>query len=272
MSRRARLSLNQITIDQWSLDEAVAGCSAAGVAWLGVWRHKLDGRALEESARTIRDSGLRVSSLCRGGFFTARDASERRERELDNLRAIEEAQTLGTDVLVLVCGPPADGDLRASRAAVAHGIERLVPSAMDAGVRLAIEPLHPMMLTERSVITTLAEASDLAERFDAATVGVIVDAYHVFWDAAVEQAIARAAGRILGFHISDWVTPRGDVLASRAMIGDGIVPLGELCDAVEAAGYVGPIEVEVIDAGRADQSGDEVLRLVVERFEQSLGG
>jgi sugar phosphate isomerase/epimerase len=260
----SRVSLNQITADQLSLDEAVETSSAAGLPWIGVWRHKLDAGA-ERAGRLIAEAGLRVSSLCRGGFFPAPDAAGRRERDDDNRRAVEEAAGLGTDVLVLVCGPAPDGDLRAARRDVLEGIERLLPHAAEAGVRLAIEPLHPMMIAERSVVVTLAQANDMAERFDPAQVGVIVDAYHVWWDPELEDELARARGRILGYHVSDWLSPTPDVLAGRGMMGDGVIELRRLRGLVEATGYRGPIEVEVINPAQHGRPGDELLAEVAER-------
>jgi sugar phosphate isomerase/epimerase len=258
----ARCSLNQMTIDQWSLAQAVEACAAAGLGWIAPWRHQLAERGAAAAAIAIRAAGLKVSSLCRGGFFVGADAS----RDDDNRRAVEEAAALGTDVLVLVCGPAAGRDLAAARRDVYAGVERLLPSALDCGVRLAIEPIHPMLVGERSVIVSLREANDLAERFDASSVGIVVDTYHVFWDVDVETQIARAAGRILGFHVSDWITPNGDPLACRAMMGDGMVDFRHLRGLVEDAGYGGPIEVEVISSDLRARPGAEVLRLAAERY------
>ena len=199
----ARLSFNQITANHLSLAAAVEACAAAGIGWFGPWRHKL----VADAAARIRESGLRVSSLCRGGFFPADGDAGQAERAQDNRIAVEQAAELGTDVLVLVCGPAPDGDLESARRQVLEGIEALLPHAAEHGVRLGIEPLHPMMIAERSVVVTLAQALDLAERFDPATVGVVIDAYHVWWDPELERQIARAAGRILGYHVSDWLSP-----------------------------------------------------------------
>lgn len=262
----ARCSLNQMTIDQWSLDEAVAACAQSGVPWIAPWRHKLTDRGAVACGSLIRAAGLRVSSLCRGGFFVRADAA----RDEDNRRAVEEAAALGADVLVLVCGPPPDRDLAAARSEICRGIERLLPAAADCGVRLAIEPLHPMMITERSAIVTLREANDLASRFDARWVGVIVDAYHVFWDAEVDEQIERAGRRIFGFHVSDWVTPTADPLACRALMGDGIIDIRRLRGLADAAGYDGPIEIEVISSALRAQSGADLLRSVTERFLQHV--
>src|SRR3712207_4944745 len=193
----ARLSLNQMTTERWSVRQAVEGCARAGIPGIGLWRHKVAETGLRESARLVRDAGLRVSSLCRGGMFPAATAAERRERIDDNRRAIDEAAELGTDVLVLVCGPAPDRDIDAARMMVEEGVAELVPYARERGVRLGIEPLHPMFAAERSVIVTLGQANSLAERFPVQQVGVVIDVYHVWWDPEVYRQIDRAGGRIL---------------------------------------------------------------------------
>jgi sugar phosphate isomerase/epimerase len=259
-----RLSFNEITADHLSLEEAVEACAAAGIGWFGPWRHKLSPGAAER----IRHAGLRVSSLCRGGFFPASGAAARAERDRDNQTAVEQAAELGTDVLVLVCGPALDGDLETARRQVLHGIETLLPHAAAHGVRLGIEPLHPMMIAERSVVVTLAQALELAERFDAAEVGVVIDAYHVWWDPELESQVARAAGRIAGYHVSDWLSPTPDILAGRGMMGDGVIDLPRIRALVEAAGYRGPVEVEVINPALAELRTAELVATVRERFER----
>jgi sugar phosphate isomerase/epimerase len=261
-----RLSLNQITVDQWTLPEVVDGCVRAGITTLAPWREPVAAVGLKVAARLIADAGLSVSSLCRGGFFPAAGAAERRRADDDNRRAVDEAAALGTDVLVLVCGPPVGRDLAGARADIAAGIERLVPYAAQHGVRLGIEPLHPMMIAERSAIVTLGEALDLALRFEADQVGVVLDVYHVWWDPALEREIARGAGRLVGFHVSDWLVPTTDPLQGRGMMGDGIIDLRRIRRLVEAAGYDGPIEVEVINRELWSRPGDELVALTLERF------
>jgi sugar phosphate isomerase/epimerase len=262
----SRLSLNQITIDQCSLPEAIEACGRAGLTVIGPWRHKVAEVGVEPAARMIREAGLRVSSLCRGGFFPAADAPGRRAADEDNRRAVEEAATLGTDVLVLVCGPPIGRDVEAARAQILGGIERLVPHAEEQGVRLAIEPLHPMMISERSAIVTLGEANDLAERFDDTRVGVVVDAYHVWWDPRLYEEIARAGRRILGYHVADWLVPTTDRLQGRGMMGTGVIDLKRIRAAVEEAGYDGPIEVEVINRDAWERSVDDIVAEACEAF------
>ncbi|HEX5622085.1 MAG TPA: sugar phosphate isomerase/epimerase family protein [Solirubrobacteraceae bacterium] len=256
MTDAGRLSLNLITVDHWSLEEAVERCAAAGIEWLAPWRHQL----AADAPAVISAAGLRVSSLCRGGFFTARGAED------DNRRAVDEAAALGAPVLVLVCGPPVDGDLSGARATIAAGIERLLPYAASCGVRLGIEPLHPMMVGERSAIVTLGEALALARSFEDPAVGVVVDAYHVFWDPRLDDELAGAGGLIAGYHVSDWLVPTPDLLAGRGLMGDGIIDLPRLRGLVEAAGYSGPVEVEVINPALAAVPPDELLADIVARF------
>jgi len=264
-----RLSLNQITVDQWSLEQVIDGCLRAGVDWIGPWRHKVQEAGLNRAARLVRESGLKVSSYCRGGFFPVLE-HEIGTRHEDNCRAVDEAVALGTDVLVLVCGPSIDKDIEAARHMVVEGIAALVPHARAAGVKLGIEPLHPMFAGDRSVVVTLGQATDVASNFSSDDVGVIVDVYHVWWDPNLYEEIERATGRILGFHVSDWTVPTPELLAGRGLMGDGVIELRRIRAAVEAAGYGGPIEIEVINRDLWSRSGDEVLSAVVSRFTEHV--
>lgn len=262
----SRLSLNQMTTASWSLREAVEGCVRAGIPFLGVWRHKVAEIGLAESVRLVRESGIKVSSLCRGGMFPAASATERQKRLDDNFRAVDEAAALGARTLVLVCGPAPDRDIDSARAMVEEAMERLVPYAQQRGVTLGVEPLHPMFAADRSVVVTLAQANRIAQRFAGDQVGVVVDVYHVWWDPEVYREIERARGRIVGFHVSDWIVPLPHPLKGRGVMGDGVIELRRLRSAVEASGYAGPIEVEIFNEALWALPGDEILRLIKERY------
>jgi sugar phosphate isomerase/epimerase len=262
----SRLSFNQITVQKWTLKEAVDGCARHGIQYIAPWRDRVAEAGLVESARLIRDAGLKVSSLCRGGFFPAATPAERALRIEDNKRAVEEAAALGAEVLILVCGPAPGRDLAGARTMVSDGVAQLAPHAAAAGVRLGVEPLHPMFAGDRSVIVTLAQALSIAEDFPADEVGVVVDVYQVWWDPQVHEQIARAGRRIFGYHVNDWLVPLPDPLMGRGMMGDGVIELRKLRAAVEMAGYEGPIEVEIFNRAIWAMSGDEVLTLVKERF------
>ena len=261
-----RLSFNQATAERVSLREVIESCARNGVPGIGIWRHKLSDMGVAPATKLLRDTGVRVTSLCRGGMFPAATAAERADRIDDNRRAIDECVAVGAPVLVLVCGAAPDRDISAARAMVADGIEALVPYASACGVRLGIEPLHPGFAGDRSCITTLREARLLAERFDAATVGVVVDVYHVWWDPERDAEIALLGDRIASYHVNDWLVPATNVLLGRGMMGDGVIELRAIRGAVERAGYRGPIEVEIFNETIWGMPVEELMRLTKERF------
>ncbi|CAM5473283.1 sugar phosphate isomerase/epimerase [Streptomyces californicus] len=267
----ARLSINQETIKQWSLEELAEGCAKAGIGHVGLWRAPVQAYGVERTARLLSDAGIGVTSLCRGGFFTALDPAERARALDDNRAAIDEAAALSTDTLVLVSGglPPGSRDLHGARERVADALAELAPYAAERGVRLAIEPLHPMFASDRCVVSTLGQALDLAERFPAEQVGVVVDTYHLWWDDRAPADIARAGagGRIHAFQLADWITPLpAGVLLGRGQLGDGSVDFRAFRSAVESAGYDGPIEVEIFNEALWAREGAEVLAEVAERY------
>jgi sugar phosphate isomerase/epimerase len=266
----SRLSLNTKTVEGWSVEQAVSGCVSHGIAYIALWRDRVAEAGLARSAALVRDAGLKVSSLCRGGFFPAATATERAERIDDNRRAVEEAAELGAEVLILVCGPAPGRDIAAARAMVGDGVAEIAPYASEHGVRLGIEPLHPMFAGDRSVIVTLAEALNLAQRFPSEQVGVVVDVYHVWWDPDLYPQIARAGERIAGFHVNDWLVPLPDPLLGRGMMGDGVIELRKLRTAVELAGYSGPIEVEIFNRALWNTPGDDVIALMKRRYLESV--
>ena len=260
-----RLSFNQMTANPWSLELAVRNCSKSGVPYIGVWRHKLGGDA-EKASALIRREGLRVSSLCRGGWFSAPTAEERRQRVADNRVAIEEAAVLGAPVLVIVSGPANGQTLNDARATVLDGLLEVLPDAEKAGVTLGIEPLHPMYAAERSVVVTLKQANDLADQLSSSAAGVVIDVFHTWWDPEVMQQIERARGKIAGFHVSDWPVPLPGILMGRTLMGDGVIELRQLRQAVDATGYDGPIEVEIFNEEIWKSADDRLLERIQQRF------
>lgn len=253
-----RFALNQATTKHWPLPDLAAGCAAAGVTGVGLWREDIQAYGVDRSAALMRDHGLTVTTLCRSGFFQEPDWPD------ENRRAIDEAAAVGAPVLVLVSGglPAGSRDIDAARAHVGESIGALVPYARDAGVRLAIEPLHPMYASDRCVVSSLKQALDLAAPHPAESVGVCLDTYHLWWDDQVWEQIARAGreDRIACFQVADWLTPLpAGVLLGRGLPGTGCVELRRFREAVDATGYTGPIEVEVFNEAEWARPGHEVL-------------
>ncbi|MCX2965941.1 sugar phosphate isomerase/epimerase family protein [Gordonia aquimaris] len=276
MTMHDRLSLNQATIKRADLSQALTATAAAGIPSIGLWREPVHDVGLSTACAMVADSGLRVSSLCRGGFFTSDDREEQQRARDDNLRAIDEIAQLAAagaagsaPVLVLVAGglPEASTDLQGARERATTAIADLVDAAAAAQVTLAVEPMHPMYAADRGVISSLRSALDIAEHFDPTTVGVVVDAFHIWWDPDVYTQIARAGAqqRISSYQINDWITPLpADALLSRGLPGQGHIDLRALTRAVVDAGYGGDIEVEIFNADIWARPFDDVLRDILE--------
>lgn len=268
-----RFSLNQATVKHAGLETAVRATVDAGIPAIGLWREPVAEYGLAESARLVRDAGLRVSSLCRGGFFTVPEGPERRAAIDENRRAIEETATLGAPALVLVAGglPAGSRDLVGARARVADALAELAPDAEAAGISLAIEPLHPMYASDRAVVSTLKQALDLAAPFRSQVVGVVVDTFHLWWDPELAGEVARAGreGRIASYQVCDWVTPiAADPLLSRGIPGDGDIDFEAFTALVRDAGYAGDIECEVFRREVWDADPFDVARAAAAAYDR----
>ncbi|WP_206243446.1 sugar phosphate isomerase/epimerase family protein [Novosphingobium terrae] len=261
------LSLNTATVrEAWSLEQCIDGCARHAIPGISPWRDKLHEMGVARAAIAIRDAGLQVSGLCRGGMFPAADAADRLAAIEDNRRAIEEAHALGARCLVMVCGglPQGSRDLPGARAMVRDGLAAIIEDARAAGVTIALEPLHPMTCADRSVLSTLGQALDLCDEIGPG-MGVAVDVYHVWWDPQVEAQIARAGQRIAAFHTCDWLVPTTDLLLDRGMPGDGVIDIRGLREKAQAAGFDGLLEMEILSTAWWQRDPDEVLALCKER-------
>jgi sugar phosphate isomerase/epimerase len=269
--RRAGLSINLATLrQQYNLPQAVDACLAQGITAIAPWRDQVQAVGLAEAARIVRENGLTVTGLCRGGMFPAATPEGLAAAIEDNKRAVDEAVALDAECLVLVVGglPAGSRDMPATRAMVVDGLAALLPYAQAQGMPLAIEPLHPMYAADRACVNTLEQALDLCDMLGDG-VGVAIDAYHVWWDPRLYAQIARAGrdGRILAHHICDWLVPTRDLLLDRGMMGDGVIDLRGIRRMIEAAGYKGPQEVEIFSAENWwKRPGDEVIATCIERY------
>ncbi len=266
-----RLSLNTATTKRLTLPEAIEATRRAGLGHIGLWRDRVAEVGLSAAARLIADSGLTVTSLCRGGFLTAADDSGRQAALADNRAAIVEAATLGTRELIMVVGGLDGGErnLRAARDRMARRIDELVPYAEEHDVCLVLEPLHPMYAGDRAVLSTLRQALDVAAPYSPRAVAVVVDTFHVWWDPELPEQIARAGeeGRLASYQVCDFNLPiAADALLSRGMMGDGVIDFDSIGRWVTAAGYTGPVEVEIFNADIWASDPDEVLATMKERW------
>ena len=261
----SKLCIHTITTKPWAIEEAAKNFAAAGVKGITVWRDTLAGRDIKKTGDLLRAHDLSIVSLCRGGFFPSVDKTKRQAAIDDNRKAIEEAHQLGTNLIVLVCGADPGQSLEDSRQQIQDGIEAVLPEAAAAGVRLAIEPLHPMYADTRSAINTLAQANDMTEAIKSPWVGVAVDVYHLWWDPNLEQEIKRCGNNeaLFAFHICDWKSPTADMLNDRGLMGEGCIPLKKIRSWVEATGFDGFREVEIFSTEYWQQDQSQFLQKII---------
>lgn len=267
----SRLCIHTITTKTWQIEEAARHYSAAGVKGITVWRDALEGRNTRQTGKMLRDHDLTVVSLCRGGFFANKDQKKRKSAIDDNRRAIHEAAELGTSMIVLVCGADPVQRLEESRKQIRDGIAETISYASAAGVKLAIEPLHPMYADNRSAINTITQANDMAEELNSPWVGVAVDVYHLWWDPFLEKEIKRCGENrnLLAFHICDWKVPTTDLLLDRGLMGEGCIPVRQIRGWVEDAGFTGYNEVEIFSTTYWKENQSEYLQKIIKAYKEN---
>ncbi len=260
------LSINMITLKESGLRDIVDALRRHRIAGISPWRDKVAAAGLKEAAKMIRDAGLTVTGYCRAGMFPANDRKGRQAAIDENFRAIEEAATIGAQCLVVVGGglPPGSKDLLGAREMVRDGLGEILDHAHSCGVKLALEPLHPMIAADRGCVNTLRHALDLCDELDSGksgALGVAVDVYHVWWDPELKAQIERAGDkRLHAFHICDWLVPTTDLVLDRGMMGDGVIDIPLIRSWMEEVGYRGLHEVEIFSARNWwKRSADEVL-------------
>lgn len=272
MPSASDLSLNTATVrPQWNLRQCVDGCVRHGIGGIAPWRDKLQEADVDEGARMIKDAGLKVSGLCRGGMFTA-DGALSDDVLDDNKRAVDEAVAIEAACLVIVVGGLPDGskDIANARSIVTDGLAKTLDYARTVNMPIAIEPLHPMYAADRACVNTMNQALDICDELDpgrTGAMGVACDVYHVWWDPDLSEQIKRAGKeQMLAFHICDWLVPTNDLLLDRGMMGDGVIDIKAIREQVEAVGFKGLNEVEIFSGENWwKRDADEVLATLVER-------
>jgi len=264
----SKLCIHTVTTKPWRIEEAADNFARLGVAGISVWRDALEDRNIKKTGQMLRDSGLGIASYVRGGFFPAKEEKNRRAAIDDNKKMIDEAAELGAPLIVLVCGADPGQSLVESRKQIRDGIAAILPHAEKVGIKLGIEPLHPMYADNRSAINTLKQANDLAEALNADHLGVVVDIYHLWWDPDLEKEVQRCGnnGNVFAFHICDWKTPTEDLLLDRGLMGEGCIDIRQIRGWVEAAGFSGFSEVEIFSNKYWAMDQNAFVQMIIDAY------
>jgi sugar phosphate isomerase/epimerase len=264
-----RFSINTATLGyQAPLSDSIEAVARAGFGGISPWRREVENENVRALASQIRAAGLQVSGYCRSTYFPGSSKREWLANVDDNRKALRFAAELGAECFVLVVGglPPGSRSLPDARQQVVDGIAALLADAQALDVSLAIEPLHPMYAADRACVNTIEQALDLCALLDPQAkggLGVAIDVYHTWWDPKIHEMIARTAseGRLLAFHVNDWLATTADMLMDRGLPGEGVIDLGALTDSALNAGYGGLFELEVFSNRIWRLSASEILEL-----------
>lgn len=264
----SRLCVHSITTKPLNLEEATRAYAEAGVRAMTVWQEHLEPYGPRKAANILKAAGLEAAALCRGGFFVATGAQAREDAKTNTMKLIDAAAELGAPVLVLVCGADPEVELVVARQQILDAIHQLEPHAKSRGVKLAIEPLHPMYTDTRSAVNTLDQANNMVMVLDSPWVGVAIDVYHVWWDPFLRAEIKRATNTIFSFHVSDWRVPTRDLLNDRALMGSGCIPIRQIREWADETGFKGYIEVEVFSDEEWGKDQKRYLKRIVNAWQR----
>jgi sugar phosphate isomerase/epimerase len=264
----SKICIHTITTRDWNLETAIEKYLERGIQGISIWRNYIESKDLKKVRALLERNKMKVVSLVRGGFFTGLTQSERDKKVEENKKAIEEAASIGAEMLVLVCGATPGQSLEESRYQIREGIEKILPLAERSNVKLAIEPLHPMYADTRSAINTMDQANTIAEYFGSDYVGVAVDVYHIWWDDKLRDEILRCGKKnnLFAFHLCDWRNPTQDMLNDRTIMGEGVIHIQKIIDYVREAGFRGYNEVEIFSDRHWAEDQDIFLDRIVEAY------
>ena len=266
----SNIAIHTITNRPWTTEQCIDAYSKAGIGGITFWRYSFEGRDPKKVGDQARDSGLVVVSVARGGFFAAESKEDRDKAIDDNKRAIDETHSVGAPSLVLVCGSNKHQRLNTSRNQIQDGIAECLDHAKDAGVILAIEPLHPMYASERSAVNSMAQANTICENLENhPNVGIALDVYHTWWDDNLKEEIARSLnnGNLSSYHICDWLSPMEDMLNDRGLMGEGSIDVDQISGWVMESGFTGFHEVEIFSERWWKTDQHDYLKKIISYFD-----
>ncbi|MCO6449537.1 MAG: sugar phosphate isomerase/epimerase [Caldilineales bacterium] len=244
-----KLSVSDITTYNWTFEQDILNYPKHGIEGVGVFRDKLDNYGVDKGIALLEQSPLQVANLVGAGFFLSNPASTRAQIKYgiqDTLEAIELAQRLKTEVILMLTGT-ANTFFQTQATAeelVVTALKEVAPVARAAGVKLAIEPIHPKY-DGFTFLRTIPQTMDIIERVGEENVGLMFDTYHLWETDDLIKNIAVAGDRIFSVHINDEekdYAPGND----RTIMGRGIIPLSEILDAIADTGYDGFYDVEIM--------------------------
>jgi len=247
---RDRFGISEFTTWPWSFERDLAQFAAHGVDAIEICEFKLDRDDYAPQLRRLAASGLGVSSVqstVHSLFPDSLAPSPRRpEDRVHHMKwAIERiAPHVPGDVpFVVITGAAPDGDTQMVYDACLEALPDLAEFAAEHGVRIAFEPLNPVLFNTDTALWGLDQALELVARIDHPALGICLDSWNVFQTPDLHDVIRACGERIFLVQLSDWRRPRSG--ADRVGLGDGSIDNAAIVRSAREAGYAGPYVVEI---------------------------
>ncbi|MFF2315275.1 sugar phosphate isomerase/epimerase family protein [Arthrobacter sp. NPDC058097] len=272
-----KLCLNQATTMPYGLEETVKATAKAGIENIGLWVEPVEEAGISSVRRWLNESGLNATSMSRVGFLANKRGSELTAAYDSVRRALDTCAQLGVPTLAFVAGglPEDDRSIRKAEGRVRDAFETLMPEIVQSGVKVMLEPIHPLFVNDRSVVTSVGQALRVLDGLPSENFGVLVDSWATFWDPDLEESLKRAGreDRLTGYQINDFTLPLPlpNNMNGRLMPGDGCIDLESMTRWVADTGYSGTVEVEVFNDDIWKLPLDEILQLTVASYEKIMG-
>ena len=239
-----KLSLSQLTTLRWSLLDEVSQVKQTGYDAIGLWRPKLVELGDERAAEMLQKARLSVSSLSFAGGFTGGCGFSFLEAMADSRQAIEQAQILGADNVIMVGGSQNGHTVGHSRRLVVDAMRTLGDAAASARVKLSLLPMHRFFSKRWTFLNSLDQALSVISAIDHPHVCLAFDTYHLWQEPDLLDRISQIASLTGIVQLSDGNrTPNSD--RDRLLPGEGIIPLSNIVQAFQLAGYAGYFDMQV---------------------------
>ncbi|WP_295851041.1 sugar phosphate isomerase/epimerase family protein [Tardiphaga sp.] len=250
------------------LDEA----AAAGASGVGLTERSFAEIPVATLKPMLRERGLSVTSVNSAGFFLWGNPERARQQRSINTSLIQNAAELAADTVVLIGGGlhdfgPEDDitSLSRARSTFESELPAIIDEAERHGVRLGVEPMHPIRIFTKATLNTLAQTAALCDRHP--KLGVVLDLFHCWWDPDLEPMLERLATRLTLVQLCGVVQPRQpELLPKRCLLREGVADVGGMLEMLHRFGYAKSFEFELFAHDLDGRTVSDTMRAVVNDF------
>lgn len=274
-----RFGISQFTTWPWSFERDVERYAAHGIDAIEVCEFKLDRNDYRPQLESIPRAGLTVSSvqstvhsLFPDSLAPAPSDPTDRVRHMKSAMARIAPHVPEGTPFVAITGAAPGGNTQAVYERALIEFAGLADFAAQNGLKLAYEPLNPVLFNTDTALWGLDDALALVQTIAHPALGLCVDTWNIFQTPNLHDVIRACGDRIFLVQVSDWHRPRSG--ADRISLGRGTIDNAGIIASIRATGYKRPYVLEIFSGEslpdsiwRADL--DEVIRENVIAFVQT---